>query len=222
MTKISPIFLIIVLGTFILQSCTTDPYTGERKTRKAVWGSVIGGAAGAAAGAATGKDSEQRRKRALIGAGVGALAGGAAGVYMDRQETLLRQRLANTGVGVTREGDRIILKMPSNITFETNSADINSGFYDVLNSVSLVLKEYNKTLINITGHTDNTGSDAYNQTLSQQRATSVGQYLISQGIDPTRVAAQGVGESRPIASNDNAQGRQQNRRVELELAPLTQ
>ncbi|HQI02895.1 MAG TPA: OmpA family protein, partial [Deltaproteobacteria bacterium] len=153
---------------------------------------------------------------------VGALAGGAVGVYMDRQEAQLRQRLQNTGVSISRQGDRIVLNMPSNITFDTNSADIKSDFYDVLNSVAIVLKEYNKTLINVTGHTDNTGTEAYNLNLSQRRATSVGQYLISQGIDPTRVATQGMGESKPIASNDTPQGRQQNRRVEIELAPLTQ
>lgn len=222
MKKASSTLIIVILAIFALQSCTTSPYTGERKTSKTVWGSVIGGAAGAAAGAATGRDSESRRKRALIGAGVGALAGGAVGVYMDRQEAQLRQRLQNTGVSVTREGERIILNMPSNITFDTNSADIKPNFYDVLNSVALVLKEYNKTLINITGHTDSTGTEAYNLNLSQRRATSVGQYLISQGIDPTRIAAAGMGESQPIASNDTPEGRQQNRRVEIELAPLTQ
>jgi outer membrane protein OmpA-like peptidoglycan-associated protein len=222
MKKASSILVMIILGVFALQSCTTNPYTGERKTSKTVWGSVIGGAAGAAAGAATGRDSESRRKRALIGAGVGALAGGAVGVYMDRQEAQLRQRLQNTGVSISRQGDRIVLNMPSNITFDTNSADIKSDFYDVLNSVAIVLKEYNKTLINVTGHTDNTGTEAYNLNLSQRRTTSVGQYLISQGIDPTRVATQGMGESKPIASNDTPQGRQQNRRVEIELAPLTQ
>jgi outer membrane protein OmpA-like peptidoglycan-associated protein len=222
MKKASSILVIIILGIFVLQSCTTNPYTGERKTSKTVWGSVIGGAAGAAAGAATGRDSESRRKRALIGAGVGALAGGGVGVYMDRQEAKLRQQLQNTGVSVTRQGDRIVLNMPSNITFDTNSSDIKPNFYDVLNSVALVLKEYNKTLININGHTDNTGTEEYNMGLSQRRAASVGQYLISQGIDPTRVATAGMGESKPIATNDTPQGRQQNRRVEVELAPLTQ
>lgn len=222
MKKASSVCMIIILGIFVLQSCTTNPYTGQRQTSKTVWGSVIGGAAGAAAGAATGRDSESRRKRALIGAGVGALAGGAVGVYMDKQAAQLRQRLQNTGVSVTKEGDRIILNMPSNITFDTNSAEIKSGFYDVLNSVAIVLKEYNKTLINVTGHTDNTGTEAYNLNLSQRRAVSVGQYLISQGIDPTRVATQGMGESQPIASNDTPQGREQNRRVQIELAPLTQ
>jgi len=222
MKKASSLLAIVLLGIFALQSCTTDPYTGERKTRKTVWGSVIGGAAGAAAGAATGRDSESRRKRALIGAGIGALAGAGVGAYMDRQEAQLRQKLQGTGVSVTRQGDRIMLNMPSNITFDTDSADIKSGFFDVLNSVALVLKEYNKTLVNVTGHTDSTGSDQYNLNLSQRRAQIVGQYLISQGIDPTRIAAQGMGETQPIASNDTPEGRQQNRRVQIELAPLTQ
>lgn len=212
---------VLLLGAFALQSCATDPYTGQKKTSKTVWGSAIGGAAGAAAGAATGRNSESRRKRALIGAGVGALAGGGVGLYMDRQEAQLRQRLQNTGVSVARNGDRIELIMPGNITFDTDSSDIRPGFYDVLNSVGLVLKEYQKTLINITGHTDSTGSDAYNQGLSERRAQSVGQYLIGQGIDPTRIAAQGMGESQPVAGNDTPEDRQRNRRVQVELAPLT-
>lgn len=221
MNKTWLILAVLLVGLLALQSCTTNPYTGQKQTSKTTWGAVIGGAAGAAAGAATGKDSEARRKRALIGAGVGALAGGGVGYYMDRQAAQLRQHLQNTGVSVNRQGDRIELVMPSNITFDTNSSDIKPNFYDVLNSVTLVLKEYNKTLINITGHTDNTGDNAYNQGLSQRRAQSVGQYLISQGVDPTRVATQGMGESQPIASNDTPQGRQENRRVQVELAPLT-
>ena len=222
MKRISTVIMIVVTGIFVLQACTTDPYTGQRKMSKTGWGSIIGAASGAAVGAATGRDSESRRKRALIGAGVGALAGGAVGVYMDKQEAKLRQQLQNTGVSVTREGDRIYLNMPGNITFKTDSSDINAGFYDVLNSVALVLKEYNKTIINITGHTDSVGADSYNKALSEKRAASVGRYLTSQGVDPMRVATQGMGESMPIASNDTPEGRQANRRVELELAPLTQ
>ncbi|VFU12538.1 putative outer membrane lipoprotien [anaerobic digester metagenome] len=222
MKKISVVCLIMITGAFVLQACTTDPYTGQRKMSKTAWGSIIGAASGAAVGAATGKDGEARRKRALIGAGVGALAGGAVGVYMDKQESRLRQQLQNTGVSVTRDGDRIILNMPGNITFQVDSSDINANFYDVLNSVALVLKEYNKTIINITGHTDSTGSDSYNQALSERRAASVGRYLTSQGIDPMRIATAGMGESMPIASNDTPEGRQANRRVELELVPLTQ
>jgi outer membrane protein OmpA-like peptidoglycan-associated protein len=180
----------------VFASCTTNPYTGQKQTSKTAWGTAIG-------------------------AGVGAIAGGGVGLYMDKQEAKLRQQLQNTGVSVSRQGDRIELVMPSNITFDTNSSSIKPTFYDVLHSVGLVLKEYNKTLINITGHTDNTGSDQYNQDLSRRRAQSVAQYLTSQGIDPTRVAAQGMGESRPIASNETPQGRQQNRRVQVDLAPLT-
>jgi outer membrane protein OmpA-like peptidoglycan-associated protein len=221
MKKASALLVVLLLLVFAFPSCTTNPYTGQKQTSKTVWGSVIGGAAGAAAGAATGKDSEARRKRALIGAGVGALAGGGVGYYMDRQDAELRQRLQNTGVSVNRQGDRIQLVMPSNITFDTNSSDIKPGFYDVLNSVGLVLKKYDKTIINITGYTDSTGNDAYNQALSQRRAQSVGQYLVSQGINATRVATQGMGKSQPVASNDTPQGRQQNRRVQVELAPLT-
>jgi outer membrane protein OmpA-like peptidoglycan-associated protein len=222
MKKTTIILMILVTAVFAVQSCTTDPYSRERRTSRTVWGSVIGGAAGAAAGAATGRDSESRRKRALIGLGVGALAGGATGAYMDRQETLLRQRLEATGVSVTRVNDRIVLNMPSNITFETDSAELRSQFYDVLNSVSQVLEEYEKTIVNVTGHTDSTGAESYNQALSEKRARNVAQYLISQGVNPTRVAAEGMGESQPIASNQTTQGRQANRRVEITLAPLTE
>lgn len=216
------ILLILVTGLPAVQSCTTDPYTREQQTSRTVWGSVIGGAAGAAAGAATGRDSESRRKRALIGLGIGALAGGTAGAYMDRQETLLRQRLEATGVSVTRIDDRIILNMPSSITFETDSAELRPQFYDVLNSVSQVLEEYEKTLVNVAGHTDSTGAASYNQTLSEKRARNVAQYLIAQGVNPTRVAAEGMGENQPVASNQTPEGRQANRRVEITLAPLTE
>jgi outer membrane protein OmpA-like peptidoglycan-associated protein len=211
--------VIFLTAAFLMEGCTTDPFTGEQKMSKTAWGSIIGGVGGAAVGAAVTKD---HRKGALIGAGVGALSGGAVGYYMDKQEAQLRQRLQGSGVSVTRQGENIMLNMPGNITFQTNSSDINANFYNVLNSVVLVLKEYNKTLIDVMGHTDSTGSDAINQPLSERRAASVGQYLISQGIDARRVATQGFGKSRPVASNDTPEGRAQNRRVELQLTPLTQ
>ncbi len=215
------IFVLLVI-TFLVGGCATDPYTGERKMSKTAWGSIIGAAGGAAVGAATGRDSESRRKRALIGAGVGGLAGAGVGLYMDQQEAKLRQKLQGTGVSVSREGDRIVLNMPGNITFQTDSSDIASNFYEVLNSVVLVLNEYNKTLINVYGHTDSVGSDQYNQGLSERRARSVGQYLMSQQVLPDRIMTTGFGKTRPIAGNDTPEGRLQNRRVELELAPLTQ
>jgi outer membrane protein OmpA-like peptidoglycan-associated protein len=219
MRKLSYGILILLMGIFLLEGCTTDPYTGESKMSKTAWGSIIGAAGGAAVGAAVTKN---HRKGALIGAGIGGLTGAGVGYYMDQQEKKLREQLQGTGVSVTRQGDNIILNMPGNITFKTDSADVSGNFYNVLNSVALVLKQYNKTLIDVNGHTDSTGSDAHNMDLSQRRAQSVGQYLISNGIDSRRVATQGFGKTRPIASNDTPEGRQQNRRVELVLEPLTQ
>jgi outer membrane protein OmpA-like peptidoglycan-associated protein len=206
----------------LLAGCyTMDAYTGERQVSSTTKGAGIGAAVGAVAGILTGDDSRERRKRALIGAGVGALAGGAVGNYMDRQEAKLRQQLAGTGVSVTRNGDNITLNMPGNVTFKTDSADLRPDFFDVLNSVSLVLKEYDKTLLEVAGHTDNTGSDAYNKTLSEKRASTVAQYLTSRGVNSQRVITIGAGESHPIASNDTPEGRQANRRVELSLEPIT-
>ena len=202
----------------LLASCTTDPYTGERKLSKTVIGAGIGAATGAAIGAATGGD---RGKRAAIGAGVGALAGGAVGGYMDYQEAKLRERLAGTGVGVTRVGDEIVLRMPGNVTFETDRADIRPAFYDVLGSVALVIQEYEKTVVEVTGYTDSTGAASYNQELSTRRAANVGAYLLSQGVIPQRVLTEGFGEEYPVADNATAAGRQANRRVELRLVPIT-
>jgi outer membrane protein OmpA-like peptidoglycan-associated protein len=212
---------IVLAVVFLAQGCATDPYTGEQKMSKTAWGSIIGAVGGAAVGAAV-TGHKDRRKGMLIGAGVGGLAGGSVGYYMDQQEAKLRQKLQGSGVSVTRQGDNIILNMPGNITFQTNSSDINANFYDVLSSVVLVVKEYDKTLIDIAGHTDSTGSDAINQPLSERRAASVGNYLTTQGIDARRVVTQGFGKSRPIASNDTSEGKSQNRRVEIQLTPLTQ
>jgi len=203
--------------------CTAlNPYTQESEVSKTTKGAVIGGLAGAAAGALTGKDSRDRRKRALIGAGIGALAGGAVGNYMDRQEAALRERLARSGVGVTRMGDEIQLLMPGNVTFETNRDEIRSEFFTVLNDVALVLVEYDKTLVEISGHTDTTGAADYNQRLSERRAESVRRYLSAQGVKEVRLVARGFGERMPIASNETPAGRQQNRRVEIQLVPLTE
>jgi outer membrane protein OmpA-like peptidoglycan-associated protein len=198
-----------------------DPYTGEEEISKATKGAVIGAATGAVAGVISGDDSRERRKRALIGAGVGALAGGAVGYYMDRQEAKLREQLTGTGVQVVRQGDHIVLSMPGNITFATDSADLSSGFYPVLDSVALVLNEYDKTLIEIAGHTDSTGSEEYNLALSQRRSASVADYLRSRQIVSMRMEAFGLGEQYPVADNATPEGRQLNRRVELTLVPLT-
>ncbi len=203
-----------VIGLFIvslLVACTTDPYTGEQKARK----SALGALAGAAIGAATSSKSDRKK-----GAAIGAAVGGSIGFYMDRQEQKLRERLRSTDVGVTREGDHIRLNMPGHLTFKTDSSDIQPQFYDVLNSVALVLKEFDKTQVKASGHTDSVGSDAYNQALSEKRAQSVTSYLISQGISAERFYVVGYGESRALDDNSTVQGRANNRRVELEIVPL--
>lgn len=199
----------------ILAGCATiDPYTGERKTSSTVKGVAIGAASGAAIGAIAGKG-----KGALIGAAAGAAAGGGIGYYMDRQEAKLRQRLEGTGVRVQRIGDNLKLIMPGNITFATDSSDINSAFYETLNSVTLVLNEFDASVLDVVGFTDSTGSFQYNQALSERRASSVANYLVSQGISPARVGARGMGERYPITENRTPQGRSANRRVELDIRP---
>ena len=220
-TRLAQLVLGAVAVALLAGCMTNDAYTGNRKVSNTTKGAGIGAAVGAVAGILTGPDSRAHRKNALIAAGVGALAGAAVGQYMDRQEAKLRAQLQGTGVSVVRNGNNITLNMPGNITFRTDSADLNPSFYDVLNSVSLVLKEYDKTLLEVAGHTDNTGSDQYNQTLSERRASSVAQYLESHGVNSQRVMTVGAGEGHPIASNDTADGRQANRRVELSLEPVT-
>ena len=213
----------IVTGfTVFTGACTVlDPYTREEKTASATKGALIGAGVGAVVGLITGDDAVERRQRALIGAGVGALAGGAVGVYMDKQEAELRAELDSTGVSVTRVGDNITLNMPGNITFATNSSDLNPAFFDVLGSVGKVLGKYEKTIVEVAGHTDSDGSTQYNQSLSERRASAVASYLRSRGILGDRMITVGQGETRPVADNSTAAGKQANRRVELTLVPIT-
>jgi outer membrane protein OmpA-like peptidoglycan-associated protein len=219
--NLKPIIL-LTLALFVFSACSTvNPYTQEKQVSKAAIGTGIGALSGAAIGMIT-TDHKHRQRNALIGAGVGALAGGGVGYYMDVQETKLRERLSNSGVSVTRSGDQIILNMPGNVTFKTDSSDINASFYSALNSVVLVLNEYKKTSIDIIGHTDSVGSDSYNQQLSERRARSVAEYMAGQGVLPARLLIAGYGKSQPIASNDTPEGRAQNRRVTLQIIPLTQ
>lgn len=212
----------ILVVVAAVTACTTyDPYTREEQAARAQRNALIGAAAGAVAGLITGDGSMERKKRAIQLAGIGALAGGGVGAYMDRQEAKLRTELDRTGVSVTRVGDNITLNMPGNITFATNSADLNAGFYDVLNSVGLVLNEFEQTVVEVAGHTDSTGTDAYNQQLSERRAASVARYLGTRGVLRDRFIEVGMGEARPIADNSTDAGRQANRRVEITLVPLT-
>ena len=213
----------VLIGVAVITSgCETlDPYTGEEKMSNATKGALIGAAAGAVVGLVSGDDAVERRQRALIGAGVGALAGGSVGYYMDRQEAKLRAELEGTGVSVTRIGDNITLNMPGNVTFATDSSDLRPAFFDVLVSVGKVLDEFDQTVVEIAGHTDSTGSESYNQSLSERRASSVGSYLSSQGVDQQRLMLVGMGELRPVADNATDAGRQANRRVEITMVPIT-
>src|SRR5512145_1126788 len=163
-------------------------------------GAGYGAAAGAVIGLLTG--GNDKFQAAMIGAAAGALAGGAVGYYMDKQEAKLREQMAGTGVDVVRQGDNITLDMPGGVTFAFDSSDLNSQFYPVLDKVSATLAEYNKTVIEVAGHTDSVGSDTYNQGLSQRRADSVSAYLGSHGVTRTRIVTVGAGEGHPVASND--------------------
>lgn len=213
---------VAMTAALALSACTsTNPYTQETQLSNASKGALLGSGTGAVAGAiigsATGRDP---RVGALIGAGVGALSGAAIGSYMDQQEAELRAQLRGTGVSVTRVGDQIILNMPSNITFDTDSATVQRQFNETLISVGLVLKKFNKTVVDVYGYTDSTGSDEYNRTLSQRRAVSVATVLAGQGVDQRRFFIEGRGEEDPIASNASESGRAQNRRVEIQLSPI--
>jgi len=219
---------ILLLSTCLIivsavSGCQTfDPYTGEEKVSNTAKGAGIGAGIGAVLAYVRNKDesSKKRKKRMLEAAGIGAIAGGGVGYYMDTQEARLRKQLRDTGVSVEREGDNINLIMPGNITFVTAGHDLNGSFHDVLDSVILVLQEFNKTVIVVAGHTDSTGSAEYNQALSERRANSVAEYLLSSNVVAERIETVGFGEDVPNADNSTSAGRSLNRRVELSLLPI--
>ncbi|MEJ2297243.1 MAG: OmpA family protein [Woeseiaceae bacterium] len=206
----------------LVSGCTTlDPYTREEQMSQSTKGALIGAGIGTVVGLISGDDAVERRQHAMIAAGIGALAGGGVGYYMDKQEAELRAQLEGTGVSVTRSGEHITLNMPGNVTFATDSSDLSPAFFDVLNSVGTVLDEYEQTVVEVAGHTDSTGSEQYNQALSERRADSVARYLQSQGVIQQRLITAGMGELHPVADNSTSAGRQANRRVEITLVPLT-
>jgi outer membrane protein OmpA-like peptidoglycan-associated protein len=215
-------FALAAAAAAMLAACSTDPYTGEQKVSNTAIGAGTGALLGTAAGLVVGKTtSASTRSSMLVGAGLGALAGGGVGLYMDNQEAKLRRRLERTGVSVTRVGDSIVLNMPSNITFDTDQDQLKPEFRPVLKSVALVLEEFNRTMVDVTGHTDADGSDSYNQALSERRAGSVADFLVGHGNDQRRFEVLGAGEAQPIASNMSPDGKAENRRVEIRIVPLT-
>ena len=221
MTTRSRILAAAALGALVTTTaCTTDPETGERRISKA----AIGGIGGALGGYLLGDLVGGRRDRTekILGAGIGGLAGAGIGAYMDKQERELRARTAGTDVQVTREGDNLVLNIPSGITFAYDSAEVQPQFQRTLDQVAGTLSEYNQTYIDVYGHTDSTGSDAYNQGLSERRATAVADYLSGRGVQTARIGTRGFGKTQPIASNDTDAGRAANRRVEVKIVPITQ
>lgn len=216
MKKIS---LLTICASLMITSCTSvNPYTGETQVSKTAVGAGIGAFSGAAIGALT-SGSKNKGKHMLTGALAGAAVGGGIGVYMDKQNEELRKSLQGTGVSVSKVGNNITLNMPGNITFKTASYDLSPNFFDVLNSVAKVLKEYDETNIEVIGHTDSTGSRATNMTLSYNRANAVAKYLQNQGVKASRFSIEGYGPDYPISSNSTSVGREKNRRVELKLTP---
>lgn len=220
MKKNQMITLALVAAMLPLSACVTDPTTGKRRISKAAIGGIGGALGGYLLGDLIGGKRDRTEK--IVGAGIGALAGAGAGYYMDEQEKKLRQQTAGTGVNVTREGDNLVLDMPSEVTFGVDSTNIDAGFRNTLDQVAATLTQYEKTYVDVMGHTDSTGSDAYNQTLSERRASAVADYLSIRGVQSARLATRGYGESQPKASNLDPAGRSANRRVEIRLVPVTQ
>jgi outer membrane protein OmpA-like peptidoglycan-associated protein len=212
------LLVVASVGVFAAGCTTTDSMTGEVRSNRTGTGAIVGAIGGAAAGTMAGGNDT---RNAAIGAAIGALAGAAVGKYMDDQQKELEQEMAQTGVGVVRDGDTIRLNMPSDITFAVNQDTVQPGFYDTLSKVASTLGKYPKTTIDVIGHADSTGEDAYNQALSERRAGAVANYLIAQGVMSARIYSFGRGETQPIASNATEAGRAQNRRVEILLRPVT-
>ncbi|MEL6335785.1 MAG: OmpA family protein [Pseudomonadota bacterium] len=213
LTRKTTLRTVSAVAILAVASCTT-----VQNNPNTTGGVVAGAAAGALLGTLAGGNDA---RNALIGAGIGALAGGAVGQYLDQRKRALEADLAGTGATVTNTGDRLIVNLPSNVTFATDSATLAPEFRPVLANVAASLNEDPRSLIDVIGHTDSTGSTSYNQDLSERRANSVTSALLSNGVDRRRVASYGVGETQPITTNSTASGRAQNRRVEITITPAT-
>ena len=202
----------------LTSACVTNPETGNKVISKTAIGGVGGVVGGYLLGDILGGRNDRTAK--IVGAGLGGLAGAGIGYYMDEQEKKLRQQTAGTGVEVTRDGDNLILNMPSNVTFAVDSSAIQPEFQTTLSGVAETLAQYEKSYVDVFGHTDSTGSDGYNQSLSERRAESVAGFLSRNGVVRARLATRGYGESQPVASNSTEEGRSANRRVELKIVPI--
>jgi len=202
-----------------LSACVTDPNTGERKVSRTAIGGGVGALGGMLLGGLIGGGTGR-----IIGAGIGGIAGAAYGSTLDKQIRELKEQTAGSGVDVTPvdNGQAILVNLPEGVTFDVGSYSLRPEFRATLDKVADSLKQYPDSLIDVYGHTDSTGSDAYNQTLSENRARTVANYLQMQGINPSRIRSQGFGETMPVADNLTEEGRRKNRRVEIKIVPVTQ
>jgi len=202
-----------------LSACVTDPNTGERKVSRTAIGGGVGALGGMLLGGLIGGGTGR-----IIGAGIGGIAGAAYGSTIDKQIKELKEQTAGSGVDVTPvdNGQAILVNLPEGVTFDVASYSLKPEFRATLDKVADSLKQYPNSLIDVYGHTDSTGSDAYNQTLSENRARTVANYLQMQGVSPSRIRSQGYGETMPVADNATEEGRRKNRRVEIKIVPVTQ
>ncbi len=219
MNKMKLAMSALLLAAIPLSGCTTNPETGNKRISKTAIGGIGGALGGYLLGDLIGGKRDRTEK--ILGAGIGAIAGAGIGYYMDEQEKKLRRQTQGTGVNVVRDGENLVLDMPAELTFAVDQSAIQPQFQATLDKVASTLTEYEKTYVDVMGHTDSTGSDAYNQALSERRANSVADYLSVRGVNRARLATKGYGESQPRASNITEEGRASNRRVEIRLVPVT-
>lgn len=200
-------------------ACVTDPNTGQRKLSRTAIGATAGVVGGLVIGGLLGGGTGR-----IIGAGIGGLAGASIGYTMDKQIKELKERTAGSGVDVRSVdgGQAILVNLPNGVTFDTDSTVIKPAFRNTLDTVAISLNKYPDSLIDVYGHTDSTGTDGYNQTLSENRARMVADYLSSRGVNQARIRSTGFGKSQPVASNDTLEGRAANRRVEIKIVPVSQ
>lgn len=206
------------LSLVTVSACVTDPNTGEKKVSRTVLGTGGGALAGALLGGLIGGKTGR-----IVGAGIGGVAGGVVGYQMDKQIKELKETTAGSGVDVTEtdNGQAILVNLPDGVTFDVGSYTLKPAFRATLDDIATSMNQYPNSLIDVYGHTDSTGSDAYNQTLSENRARTVANYLISKGVSAARIRSQGFGETMPVADNATEGGRAKNRRVEIKIVPVT-
>ena len=219
MTLFKTPVILALSGALVLGACTEPSQIGANSNNpKTQQGALIGAGAGALLGALS-KGDGNRGDAALKGAVIGGAIGAGIGYSLDKQEADLRRQVGNDNVIITNTGDRLIVTLPQDILFATDSFAVRPDLQNDLYAVASNLRQYPNSTIQIIGHTDSDGDAAYNQQLSERRASAVASVLLNAGVSPSRVQAFGRGETQPVASNLNAAGKARNRRVEIVILP---